>query len=125
VEALRLPVRTLRGMVAERPDLAVRLLAVFGEHKLAVEQRLEALLTRPVESRVAEFLVDAAERHGVPESRGYLIGVKFTHAEISSFVGSTRETVTLILGDLKRRGLIEFDHRRVVVHDSEALRNLI
>jgi hypothetical protein len=32
--------------------------------------------------------------------------------------------VTLTLGDMKRRGLILFDHRRVVVQDEEALRKL-
>jgi CRP-like cAMP-binding protein len=36
-------------------------------------------------------------------------------------VGSTRETVTLTLGELKRRDLLVFDHRRIVVRDIDAL----
>ena len=95
------------------------------ERRLQAERRIESLLSRTVESRVAEFLMDAAERHGIPESRGTLIGVKYTHQEIADYVGSTRETVTLTLGDLRRRDLILFDHRRVVVVDPAALRRLV
>jgi CRP-like cAMP-binding protein len=86
---------------------------------------MEALLSRPVESRVADFLSEAVETHGINDSRGYLIGVKYTHLEIASYVGSTRETVTLVLGDLKRRGIIEIDQRRVVVRQVDRLRALI
>jgi CRP-like cAMP-binding protein len=66
-------------------------------------------------------LLDAAQRHGIPDSRGLLIGVKYTHQEIADYVGSTRETVTLTLGELKRRDLLLFDHRRIVVRDPDAL----
>ena len=97
---------------------------MMGERRMEAERRIEALLSRTVESRVADFLLRAAESHGIQESRGRLIGVKFTHQEIANYVGSTRETVTLTLGDMKRRGLILFDHRRVVVQDEEALRKL-
>jgi CRP-like cAMP-binding protein len=54
-----------------------------------------------------------------------LIGVKYTHQEIADYVGSTRETVTLTLGDLRRKNLVLFDHRRIVVRDLEALHQAI
>jgi CRP-like cAMP-binding protein len=86
---------------------------------------MESFLTRPVESRVADFVLEIASRHGVPDARGTLVATKYTHHEMASYVGSTRETVTLILGELKRRGLIDIDRRRVVVRDFERLRALI
>ena len=39
-------------------------------------------------------------------------------------IGSTRETVTLTLGDLKTRGLVVVDRRRIVLLDRDALRAL-
>ena len=125
LEALRIPRRRLEAAMVADGRLAVRLVAMLSKRVGDLERRMEALLTRPVESRVADFLVDASRRHGIPDSRGVLIGVKFTHQEIASYVGSTRETVTLVLGDLKRRGLIGTDHRRVIVHESEALERLV
>lgn len=125
VDVLSIPRERFEGAVAEEPRLSVALFELLGRRVLGLERRMEALLTRPVESRVAEFLLDAASRHGVPDSRGQLIGVKFTHAEIASYVGSTRETVTLVLGELKRRNLITTDHRRVIVRDPDQLASLV
>ena len=85
------------------------------DRRLEAERRVESLLSRSVESRVAEFLLEAAERHGIPETRGVLIGVRYTHQEIADYVGSTRETVTLTLGEMRRQELLCFDHRRIVI----------
>jgi CRP-like cAMP-binding protein len=103
------------------PTFAVAMLQLMLERRLQAERRIESLLSRSVESRVAEFLLDASERHGIPDSRGVLIAVRYTHQEIADYVGSTRETVTLTLGELRRRDVITFDHRRLVLLDARAL----
>jgi CRP/FNR family cyclic AMP-dependent transcriptional regulator len=121
VEVVQVPMRQVQDLLARNVDVARRLLSLMVERRLDTERRIESLLSRTVESRVAEFLIDAAQRHGIPESRGLLIGVKYTHQEIADYVGSTRETVTLTLGDMKRRNLVLFDHRRIVLRDVEAL----
>lgn len=121
VEIVQVPVRQVQHLLTRNPELARRLLQLMVERRLDTERRIESLLSRTVESRVAEFLLDAANRHGIPDSRGLLIGVKYTHQEIADYVGSTRETVTLTLGDLRRKNLLLFDHRRIVVRDLEAL----
>lgn len=124
IEVLRVPMRLVMDLMERSSKLSMALMRMMGERRMEAERRIEALLSRTVESRVADFLLRAADTHGIPESRGRLIGVKFTHQEIANYVGSTRETVTLTLGDMKRRGLILFDHRRIVVQDEEALRKI-
>lgn len=123
-EAIRVPLTLVLDLL-KRPAFGTAMVKLMLERRLQAERRIESLLSRTVESRVAEFLLDAADRHGIPESRGTLIGVKYTHQEIADYVGSTRETVTLTLGDLKRRELILFDHRRVVIVDPTQLRRLV
>jgi CRP-like cAMP-binding protein len=118
---VQIPLRCVEELLAHHSALSRRLLQLMVERRLDTERRIESLLSRTVESRVAEFLLDAAQRHGIPDSRGLLIGVKYTHQEIADYVGSTRETVTLTLGELKRRDLLLFDHRRIVVRDPDAL----
>ena len=125
VEALRIPPRLIRMVMSEDLEFASAMHRLMGERRLLAERRIDALLTRSVESRVAEFLLDASSRHGIPDSRGILIGVKFTHQEIASYVGSTRETVTLVLGAFKRAGVIATDHRRVVIKDIAGLRKRV
>ena len=125
VEALRIPPRLIKTVMGEDQEFASAMHRLMGERRLLAERRIDALLTRSVESRVAEFLLDASSRHGIPDSRGILVGVKFTHQEIASYVGSTRETVTLVLGAFKRGGLITTDHRRVVIRDVAGLRKRV
>jgi len=125
IEALRVPLTIVRRLIETHPAFAMAMTALVGKRCLKAEARVQALLTRSVESRVAQFILEASERHGIPDSRGMLIGVKFTHQEMASYVGSTRETVTLILGDLKRAGLIETDHRRIVVTNAAGLRGRV
>jgi CRP/FNR family cyclic AMP-dependent transcriptional regulator len=122
-EVVRLPLAALRGLLSSNAAFCSALLMVTGERRMVAERRLHALLSRPVESRVADFLLNAAERHGIPDARGTLISVKFTHQEIASYVGSTRETVTLVLGEFKRAGILSIDQRRVVVIDPTMLRD--
>jgi len=121
VEAVALPSSFVLDLLGRHPRLATSMLRYVGERRAALERRLRALLCRSVESRVAEFVLEVAARYGVPDSRGTLVSQRFTHLDIANFVGSTRETVTLVLGDLKRAGLIDLDHRRIVVLDKDGL----
>lgn len=121
IEAVALPTRFVAELVENHPKLAASLLRYVGERRASLERRLRALLCRSVESRVAEFVLEVASRYGVPDSRGTLVSQRFTHLDIANFVGSTRETVTLVLGDLKRAGLIDLDQRRIVVLDRDGL----
>ena len=125
VEALRVPPRLIHKLMSQDLEFASAMHRLMGERRLLAERRIDALLTRSVESRVAEFLLEASTKHGIPDSRGILVGVKFTHQEIASYVGSTRETVTLVLGAFKRGAVITTDHRRVVIKDVEGLRKRV
>jgi CRP/FNR family cyclic AMP-dependent transcriptional regulator len=125
VEAVRVPARLVARLLEAHPAFCRALLSVVTARRLELETRLQTLLTRSVESRLAEFLVEAAEEYGIPESRGVLVGVKYTHQEIASCIGATRETVTVSLGELKRRELLLVEHRRLVLTDLDAMRDLV
>ena len=122
VEALSVPVATLRSLMGQDGALAAAVMVVMVERQGDTEERLASMLFRNVESRLAEFLLKAMTRWGIPDPRGVLIAAPFTHQEMASMIGSTRETVTLTLGDLRRRGILDVDRRRIVVLDREALR---
>lgn len=121
LEAVALPMSGVRRLLLA--DLAFR--AAMGAALLAqqreAERRLASLLLHGVEARLIHFLLDAASRWGEPHPRGELIAAPFTHADIALLIGSTRETVTLLLGKLKRTALLDFDRRRVLIRDRAAL----
>jgi CRP-like cAMP-binding protein len=121
VEVLALPAKVAARLVRASPAATQALLELLLVRRRAAERRLGDLLGKHVEQRLADFLVQLSHVYGVPQSKGVLIGVRFTHAELASYVFASRETVTLALGALKRRGLVTFDMRRIVLRDVDAL----
>ena len=60
-----------------------------------------------MEQRLLGVLALLAEQFGEAWSDGTLIDVRVTHAQLASAIGSTRATVTRLLGPLRRRGLVK------------------
>lgn len=120
-EVLLLPLAGVRKLIAADEVIRSAVVTVVAERFAATERRLSSLLLHGVEARLVDFLRDALPRWGEAFGRGERLSAPFTHAELALLVGSTRETVTLLLGKLKRDGLIDLDKRRIVVPDRGAL----
>jgi len=121
LEYVRIPIAILDELLAEDAGLGPAVLGLLLARQRDAEDRLESLLFRNVEGRLVEFLIKAAERWGVPTPKGTLISAPITHLEIAQSIGSTRETVTLTLGALRREGLLDVAGRRLIVRDRDAL----
>jgi CRP-like cAMP-binding protein len=121
LELVRLPMQVLDRLMADDPGLGPAVLGLLLTRQRETEDRIESLLFRNVEGRLIEFLRKAAERWGVPTPKGTLISAPITHLEIAQSIGSTRETVTLTLGALRREGLLDVAGRRLIVKDRDAL----
>jgi len=62
----------------------------------------------PVLVRVAKVLVDLAERFGERGADGWVtLASNLKHEEIASMVSATRVSVTMAVGELRERGLLE------------------
>ena len=85
--------------------------------------------------RVAQRLVELAERFGVPYDRrtgtqaaagaggeSVRITLNLSQEELAGWVGASREAVSKALRTLRRHGWIETGRRRLIVHDLQALR---
>jgi CRP-like cAMP-binding protein len=121
VEVVRIPLPVMTDLLAADAMLGPAVFQLLLSRQRETEDRIESLLFRNVEGRLAEFLLKAAERWGVPNPKGTLISAPITHLEIANAIGSTRETVTITLGALRREGLLDVAGRRLIVCDREAL----
>ncbi len=105
------------------PEYSARLGRLVEDRRRRIERRL-ALLQRESLCRVAGVLLEIAEEAGVRDSRGVILGMKLTHREIAGLIGSTRETVSFALMDLRRSALVQVEERRLVIVDPNGLRLL-
>lgn len=123
--ALAIPRERFDRLVAEHLPLAYAFARQLMERRQALERRIEDLIFRDVNSKLAELLLLFAERNGIADPRGTLIGTKVTHQEMANLIGSTRETVSLTLSQFRRKKLIITESRRVIVVDKEGLQALV
>jgi CRP-like cAMP-binding protein len=101
-----------------------RLTKIVAERRREVENKIETLIFKDVNAKLAELLLRLAVEYGVEDERGTLVALKITHQEMANLIGSTRETVSLTLSQFKRKGLIQTDGRKVILADREGLKAL-
>jgi CRP-like cAMP-binding protein len=111
-------------LVQKEGVIGYRLAKVIAQRRREVENKIEQLIFKDVNAKLAELLLRLATEYGIEDSRGTLVSLKITHQEMANLIGSTRETVSLTLSQFKRRGLIQTDGRKVILADREGLRAL-
>ncbi len=65
--------------------------------------------------RLAGALLELAEKFGVRDSRGTLLTIKLTHADLAELVGASRQRTTEQLNDFEREGVITREGRRLII----------
>ena len=98
---------------------------IVGDHARIVADAREVIRqisTSDVRTRVATALLKLAERLGDADEQGILIRAPLSRQDLAAMVGATPETVSRVMADLKREGLIDTGRQWVRVLDSEALR---
>jgi CRP-like cAMP-binding protein len=101
-----------------------RLVKVVAQRRREVENKIEQLIFKDVNAKLAELLLRLGEEYGIDDARGTLVSLKITHQEMANLIGSTRETVSLTLSQFKRRGFIHTEGRKVILADRDGLRAL-
>jgi CRP/FNR family cyclic AMP-dependent transcriptional regulator len=89
-----------------------------NEVRVLNERLLEALYV-PVERRVLRRLVELTGLYG-GDADGP-VEIPLTHEELAGLAGSTRATVTSVLGEAQKRGLIELQRGKTRVVDRDGL----
>ena len=121
---VRLPVEKVRTAAMVSAPFALGLGHLAAKRALRLERRLGLLLHRSAHMRLAALLQALSDDFGVRDSRGVIVNLKLTHRELAALIGVTRETVSVTLQDLRRRGIVAADGKRVVLLDEEAITRL-
>jgi CRP-like cAMP-binding protein len=119
-----LPRQEFEKIVQREATVGYKLTKIVASRRREVENKIEQLIFKDVNAKLAELLLRLATEYGIEDSRGTLVSLKITHQEMANLIGSTRETVSLTLSQFKRKGLIQTDGRKVILADREGLRAL-
>jgi CRP-like cAMP-binding protein len=122
---LRIPAEEIIRLMESHPDVSLGVTRLMGLRRRRIERRLKSLLFRSNRERLIHLLMELADRYGRRTHAGVEIGVKLSHQDLASIIGSTRETVTVVLGELRSEGSLLIERRQIVLTQMEHLAHSI
>ncbi|HHP7242134.1 MAG TPA: Crp/Fnr family transcriptional regulator [Cyclobacteriaceae bacterium] len=114
-------INDLKELMKDNETLSLKILKLMGSRIKKVERRIESLVFKDARSRIIDFLKEMGMEKGQKVGFETMIKSHYTHKDIASLTGTSRQTVTTILNDLKEKNLINFDRRRILIRDMELL----
>ncbi|MFN0014525.1 MAG: Crp/Fnr family transcriptional regulator [Saprospiraceae bacterium] len=86
-----------------------------------VEERLAKLVLKDARERIIEFLIETAGKEGRRVGYETLVKHHLTQQDIANLTGTSRQTVTSVLNDLRKSNLIYFNRNSILIRDIEKL----
>jgi len=108
--------------LCEDPRIVGVVMRVLGRLLENSVTLVEDLAFREVPARLARFLLGLVDRRGVAVDTGMCIPLDLTTEDIASLLGTTRQTVSTLLNQWERDGLLSRQGRRsLVITDIQGL----
>ena len=105
----------------DNQELSFKILRIVGWRLRKMERKIESLVFKDARTRIVEFLKDTAIERGQKVGFEMMIKNHLTHKDIASLTGTSRQTDTTVMNELREKNLINFDRRRILIRDLEKL----
>src|SRR5882672_9843983 len=114
-ELLSLHRTDFQSTVGANLAISHALIKILTTRLRRANHQISTLALLDVYGRVARVILDTARDEGKRLKDGRIAFRRATHQEIANRIGTTRETVTRMLKDLERQGLIHVEGKEIVV----------
>ncbi len=109
------------GLMRQNPEFSIRLISLMGKKIKISERRLESMVFQDARSRIVNFIKENASASGMKVGLEILLKHNFTQQDIANFTGTSRQTVTHVLSDLKRTNKIFFKRKSMLIRNLSTL----
>ncbi len=120
-----IPAEVMQQLIEENPKVSLGVNKLFGLRRQRIERRLKYLLFRSNRDRLVHLLLELVEQYGQRVPAGIELKIKLSHQDLASIIGSTRETVTVVLGELQSEGRLQLGRRKIVLTDLARLAEVV
>ncbi|MFQ5694965.1 MAG: Crp/Fnr family transcriptional regulator [Terriglobia bacterium] len=120
-----LPQEAFLSFLESRGEVAVRVAQHLSmELRRAYQQVTRIALAPTARAKLAGLLLEWSRQHGQPgRSKGFHL--RLTHEDVGALIGASRETVTRILSDFRREGLIETSGSFIALREASKLEAIL
>ena len=121
VHLYQLKVEDLKKLMRYNFELCSYVMNLFGGRLMRAESKLESLIFKDARTRIIEFIKDSVNKRGRRVGYEMLLKHSLTHQDIANITCTSRQTVTLVLNELKKSDLIYFNRGKILVRDMAKL----
>ena len=107
--------QTMLHLMEKYPKLAINSLSILAKHIQEFQDRFREMATKRVERRIARALLRLASQIGVKVENGILIDLTLTRQDLAEMTGTTLYTVSRILSQWKKDGLLHNRREQVTI----------
>lgn len=108
-------------LLEQHPQITLAVLASVARSLDDARETVRQIITSDVRARIATALLKLAERLGENETGGVLINTPISRQDLAAMIGATPETVSRVMADFKREGLLDSGRQWVRVVDRDGL----
>ncbi len=102
-------------LMKDNQEFTFKIYKWIGFRMRKMERRIDNLIFKDVRARLMDFLRELAIEKG--NKTGDIIKVEhfYTHKNIANLIGTSRQTVTTTLNELRDEGLIDFNRKHISI----------
>jgi CRP/FNR family transcriptional regulator, cyclic AMP receptor protein len=126
VQANFIPRTPFRDFVRHHGEVGLRVAEILSDIYHSTYREVRYLgLSGSAEGKLARFLLDLTANQDPDHDHSRATTLTLTHQEIADVVGTSRETVTRLFAEFKRKGLVEVQGSRLLIANKVGLHQLL
>jgi CRP-like cAMP-binding protein len=114
----------LAEFINKNPGLNLKLTKLIGLKLRSYSERIEDLVFKDANQRIISFILRLAEKSGKELGGQIFIKPFLKHQDIGEITACSRQTVNYLLTDLREKGIISFDRKKLIILKPDALKKL-
>ncbi|GAB7388128.1 Crp/Fnr family transcriptional regulator [Bacillaceae bacterium] len=113
-------------LLIDHPKLCIKLFRVMGERILDLQNRLEEQVLHNTYEQIIMLLLRLSKQYGRDQANGYTrLNIQFTNRELANMIGSSRETISRTLAQLRKEKMVDLDAEGHFLIDTEKLKQAL
>ncbi|AYO32095.1 MAG: family transcriptional regulator, cyclic receptor protein [Thermoanaerobacteraceae bacterium] len=115
----------LEKLISQNLQISLKIIKVMAGRLREAQEQIKNLAFRDTYDRTACLLHKICLDYGHRTTNGIEVDLPFTRQEMAALVGTSRETVTRVLSDMKKNGIIDMDRQKIIVLNEKRLMRCI
>ncbi|MFD1360181.1 Crp/Fnr family transcriptional regulator [Lentibacillus salinarum] len=117
-----IPIQSFEHFLVNHPEICIKLFRVLGDIIVDLQGRLEEKILHNTYEQIIMLLLRLSRGYGKETNDGLIkLTTQFTNRELANMIGSSRETVSRTLTQLKKQNLVTTDKSGAILLDTDAL----